>query len=70
MLFIPEGFVVVEELLHLSRLRSYNVEDIKRVVRNCAKQRFALCEKSGKLQIRANQGHTMEVCTDMGFFLF
>lgn len=55
--------MAVADILSLKQGRQYNEEDIKRVVGNCAKQRFALREHpdSGQLQIRANQGHTMQV---------
>ena len=38
-------------------------EDVRRVVANCPKQRFALRDdpETGELQIRANQGHSMKV---------
>ena len=37
------------------------VDDVRRIVNNCPKQRFALRE-GPPLMIRANQGHSMQVC--------
>ena len=44
----------------------YTEEDVRRVVANCPKQRFALLEEpgTGQLLIRANQGHTLKVSSD------
>ena len=51
------------ELLALPKGRSFVEEDVRRVVANCPKQRFLLKEmEGGPLMIRANQGHSMEVC--------
>lgn len=38
-----------------------SVDQVKQVVKDCPKQRFALQEEDGELYIRANQGHTIEV---------
>ena len=59
------GYVNVDDILDSRDARKHNFtqEDVKRVVENCPKQRFALrCTADGELQIRANQGHSMEVC--------
>lgn len=55
------GFVSVPATLRLCQ--GFNEDDVRRVVANCPKQRFALREdaETGELQIRANQGHTMKV---------
>ena len=44
---------------------------MRRVVSNCSKSRFALQEdpQTGMLQIRANQGHTMQVHSQYIFLL-
>ncbi|XP_052270006.1 uncharacterized protein LOC127871281 isoform X5 [Dreissena polymorpha] len=58
------GFIYVDEILHkVPKLRNYTQEDVKRVVDSNDKQRFALQphRESGRLMIRANQGHTMQV---------
>ena len=57
------GFVFVDDLLKLRQFQRYSEEDIKRVVANNDKKRFALRNdpSTNRLQIRANQGHTMEV---------
>ena len=57
------GFVTVSDILATRQGSKYTKEDVKRVVANCSKSRFAIREDpvSGLLQIRANQGHTMQV---------
>ena len=55
--------MTVPDILSLQQGRQYSEEDVRRVVGNCPKQRFALREhaQTGQLQIRANQGHSMQV---------
>ncbi|XP_006817883.1 E3 ubiquitin-protein ligase TRIM56-like [Saccoglossus kowalevskii] len=57
------GFLNVEDMLHHQHFRGYTIEDVKRVVTNNDKQRFALRNHpdSNLLQIRANQGHSVKV---------
>lgn len=55
------GFVSVAAILALPSGRSFNEEDVRRVVSNCPKQRFLWKEQDGSLLIRANQGHSMQV---------
>ncbi|XP_026185493.1 tRNA 2'-phosphotransferase 1 isoform X1 [Mastacembelus armatus] len=58
-----DGFLFVEELLAHPQFRSYTLEDVERVVAANDKQRFKLRfhPEDGRLQIRANQGHTVQV---------
>ncbi|CAN9515062.1 unnamed protein product [Ophioblennius macclurei] len=58
-----DGFLFVEELLAHPQFRSYSVEDVERVVATNDKQRFKLRSHpgDGRLQIRANQGHSVQV---------
>lgn len=58
-----DGFVYVEDLLAHQQFRSFSVEDVQRVVANNDKQRFKLQTHpdDGRLQIRANQGHSVQV---------
>uniref|UniRef100_A0A8C5RV77 2'-phosphotransferase n=1 Tax=Laticauda laticaudata TaxID=8630 RepID=A0A8C5RV77_LATLA len=58
-----DGFVDLGEILHLPQFKAWSEEDVKRVVETNEKQRFALCRhpSSGHLQIRANQGHSLQV---------
>ncbi|XP_008302590.1 tRNA 2'-phosphotransferase 1 [Stegastes partitus] len=58
-----DGFLFVEELLTHPQFRLYSVEDIERVVATNDKQRFKLRShpEDGRLQIRANQGHSVQV---------
>lgn len=52
----------VSEILSLRQGREWSEEDVRRVVAENDKQRFALRQVSdGPLQIRANQGHTLQV---------
>lgn len=51
-----------EILQRTQKLHGFTSEDIEMVVQTNDKQRFALeKDEHGKLKIRANQGHTMEV---------
>ncbi|XP_059378363.1 tRNA 2'-phosphotransferase 1 isoform X2 [Carassius carassius] len=61
-----DGFVFVEELLTHKQFHSFSLEDVERVVATNDKQRFKLCHHpvDGRLQIRANQGHSVQV-TDL-----
>uniref|UniRef100_A0A672QZV9 2'-phosphotransferase n=1 Tax=Sinocyclocheilus grahami TaxID=75366 RepID=A0A672QZV9_SINGR len=61
-----DGFVFVEELLAHQQFRSFSLEDVERVVATNDKQRFKLCNhpEDGRLQIRANQGHSVKVSLD------
>ncbi|KAF7707497.1 tRNA 2'-phosphotransferase 1 [Silurus meridionalis] len=58
-----DGFVFVDELLTHGQFQSFSVEEIERVVATNDKQRFKLQThpENGRLQIRANQGHTVQV---------
>ncbi|XP_062333148.1 tRNA 2'-phosphotransferase 1 isoform X1 [Osmerus eperlanus] len=59
----PDGFLFVEDLLAHPQFRSYSLEDVERVVAANDKKRFKLCRhpEDGRLQIRANQGHSLQV---------
>ncbi|KAK3535865.1 hypothetical protein QTP70_021164 [Hemibagrus guttatus] len=58
-----DGFVFVDELLTHGQYSSFSLEDVERVVATNEKQRFKLQNhpENGRLQIRANQGHTVQV---------
>ena len=63
-MWLPSGgFIIVSDILQLPQGQRYTEEDVRRVVANNDKQRYALKEEEGQLWIRANQGHTMEVGT-------
>ena len=53
----------MDDLLKLRQFQRYSEDDIKRVVADNDKKRFALRNdpEMDRLQVRANQGHTMEV---------
>lgn len=59
----PDGFIPLDDLLAHPQFRSYSVDDVKRVVETNEKQRFKLQAhpENGCLQIRANQGHSLQV---------
>ena len=51
-----------EILKKTQKLHGFTEEDVVKVVKDNDKQRFATeREDSGRLKIRANQGHTIEV---------
>lgn len=58
-----DGFLFLEDLLAHPQFSSYSMDDVKRVVQTNDKQRFKLQPHSedGRLQIRANQGHSVQV---------
>lgn len=61
------GFVDVNDLLRLQQfaLKNYKLCDIKFVVENDKKSRFALIESNGRIRIKANQGHSMRTVVDL-----
>lgn len=62
-----DGYVDLEILLkHRTFSGKYSIEDIKRVVSNNNKQRFKLRlnQTSNKLEIKANQGHSIDEIND------
>ena len=61
MIFIPTGFVFVDELLKLRQFKRYSENEVRKVVdAENDKKRFALRldPLTNRLQIRANQGVT------------
>ncbi|XP_067877622.1 tRNA 2'-phosphotransferase 1 isoform X2 [Heterodontus francisci] len=58
-----DGFLNVDEILQHPHYKRYSEQDIQRVVETNSKQRFTLRlhPETGMLQIRANQGHTLQV---------
>jgi len=63
-----DGYIPLNEVLSChKRFNGYSEQDVKRVVQNCAKQRFRLEQSNdadGTLRIRANQGHTIRSVKD------
>lgn len=55
------GFLWVDEILRRNEYRDFTEEDIKHIVKTNDKQRFSLADENGRLKIRANQGHSVEV---------
>ena len=62
----------MDDLLKLRQFQRYSEDDIKKVVAENDKKRFALRNDptTERLQIRANQGHTMEVSMVPLYILF
>lgn len=63
MTLLIDGFLFVDDLLAHPQFSSYSLEDVERVVSTNDKQRFKLHPhpEDGRLQIRANQGHSVQV---------
>ena len=60
-----DGYIPLNKVLSChKRFDGCSEEDVKRVVKNCSKQRFRLDDKDGTLHIRANQGHTIRSISD------
>jgi len=57
----PDGYILVDDILAHRNARGRSVVDVRRVVDSNDKQRFSLSEKQGRLYIKANQGHSIEV---------
>ncbi|ELU16414.1 hypothetical protein CAPTEDRAFT_138742 [Capitella teleta] len=57
------GFLSAEDILSFSSIRSkgFTEADLRRVVETNDKKRFFMEEHNGKLHIRANQGHSVQV---------
>ncbi|CAG2244515.1 TPT1 [Mytilus edulis] len=62
-IMMPGGFLYVEDILQKQHnLSNYGPEDVKRIVETSDKQRFHIEweRETGKMKIRANQGHSIE----------
>ena len=60
-----DGYVLISDLFKLQQFRPHTIDDIRRVVENCAKQRFELKEDSELgIKIRARQGHSIASVAD------
>jgi RNA:NAD 2'-phosphotransferase (TPT1/KptA family) len=60
----PGGWILVRELLAHDRFRGACEHDIRAVVTNCPKKRFELEEHVEGLQVRACQGHSLDIDDD------
>uniref|UniRef100_A0A0B6Y796 2'-phosphotransferase n=1 Tax=Arion vulgaris TaxID=1028688 RepID=A0A0B6Y796_9EUPU len=60
---LPGGFLYVDDILKHSNFYPFSMEDVQNVVESNDKKRFTLELDSvtGRLKIRANQGHSLEV---------
>ncbi len=59
----PDGYILLDDIFKLQKFKKYNFDNIKHVVDNNDKQRFALKEENDKWYIRANQGHSHNVAS-------
>ncbi|KAL8590091.1 hypothetical protein ACOMHN_034322 [Nucella lapillus] len=61
--FLPGAFLYVDDILKKPQFSNDTVDDVKAVVSTNDKQRFHLetDEDTGRLKIRANQGHSLQV---------
>lgn len=58
-----DGFVKIEDILSRPKWKNqFTLDDIKRVTDNNSKKRFTIKSEHSVLYIKANQGHTIEVC--------
>ncbi|KAB0799055.1 hypothetical protein PPYR_06935 [Photinus pyralis] len=57
-----EGFIPLQQILESKGFESVSISDIERIVLNNDKQRFTLrTSETGILEIKANQGHSIDV---------
>jgi 2'-phosphotransferase len=59
------GFIAVDSLLKIPKLKDITIDEIKYIVNNCDKKRMILKEKYGKLYIAANQGHSIKIESEL-----
>jgi 2'-phosphotransferase len=63
--FLKGGYIAVEDILNHKKFRNLCDErDIRRIVACDSKRRYSLTQNNGKLYIRANQGHSIEIEDD------
>jgi 2'-phosphotransferase len=55
-----EGYIKVNDILQLGKMKSKTLPEIQKIVKNCPKQRFKLKEENGVWYICANQGHSIK----------
>lgn len=58
-----DGYVKIDDLLKLSQLKGYDIDDVFDVVEDNAKKRFAIKKENNTYYIRANQGHSNKVAS-------
>jgi 2'-phosphotransferase len=59
------GYIAVEDILNHKKFQNLRDErDIRRIVAFDRKRRYSLTQNNGKLLIRANQGHSIEIEDD------
>ncbi|XP_060570626.1 tRNA 2'-phosphotransferase 1-like [Ruditapes philippinarum] len=57
----PDGYVNIEDILELPKARGFTVSDVEGIVNRDRKERFCIRTRSGKKQIKAAQGHSLEL---------
>jgi len=56
-----DGYVALNDVFALPRFKGFSLDQVRAVVADNDKKRFGLLEEDGKVWIRANQGHSMNV---------
>lgn len=57
----PGGWVRLDDVLSKPKFKKITIDQVREIVANCPKQRFALKEEGSVSYIRANQGHSIQV---------
>lgn len=65
LLVSSDGYIAVDDIKTLSQFKDYDLSDFKYVTNTNDKKRFTMKEENGKWYIRANQGHSNEVGTQI-----
>ena len=57
------GYLYLDDVMSLPNFKRYSLDKVKEIVSSNDKQRFSIRPHpaSGRLQIRANQGHSIQV---------
>lgn len=60
-----DGYILWDDIHALPEFKNYSFSDVQHVVKTNDKQRFSLKEENGKWYIRANQGHSHAVASNI-----
>lgn len=56
-----DGYIHIDDLMNQPEMKDTTIEDVRLIVQNSDKQRYAINENELGIFIRANQGHSKEV---------